>query len=91
MPSYDFLYNMTGRNISDYLIKTRGDFYKRRYGGFEFGVHNPLANRNLSQAEDIADKWLRVRRNNIVLYYAIKNANTPCCYSIYRMSLPEIR
>ncbi len=30
MPSYDLLHNLTGRNISDYLIKTRDDFYKRR-------------------------------------------------------------
>ena len=30
MPSYDLLHNLTGRNISDYLMKTRDDFYKRR-------------------------------------------------------------
>ena len=32
MPSYDLLHNFTGRNISDYLMKTRNDFYKRRCG-----------------------------------------------------------
>ncbi len=61
MPSYDVLYNLTGRNISDYLMKTREDFFKRRYGGFEFGVRNPLANRNLTQAEAVAQRWLKVR------------------------------
>jgi hypothetical protein len=68
MSSYDLLYNLTGRNISDYLIKTRGDFYKRRYGGFEFGVHNMLANRNLSLAEEVADRWLKVQYCNFKMF-----------------------
>ena len=59
MSSYDILYNLTGRNISDYLLKTREDFYKKRYGGFEFGVRNPLSNRNLSQLREITDRWLK--------------------------------
>lgn len=29
--SADIVYNMTGRNISDWLIKTRKTFYKQRY------------------------------------------------------------
>ena len=43
LSSYDIVSNLTGRNISDYLMKTTKDFNKRRYGGFEFGVGNPLA------------------------------------------------
>jgi ATP-binding cassette subfamily A (ABC1) protein 1 len=59
MPSFDYLHNMTGRNISDYLIKTRHGYYKRRYGGFEFGVRNPMANRNFSQMQEVLDRWLK--------------------------------
>ena len=33
LASYDILSNMTGRNISDYLMKTNYEFYKRRFGG----------------------------------------------------------
>ena len=42
---------MTGRNISDYLIKTSKEYYKRRYGGFEFGIHNPLKSANLTSIQ----------------------------------------
>ena len=34
-----------------------------RYGGFEFGVGNPLANRNFTVAEEVADRWLKVGGN----------------------------
>ena len=44
---------MTGRNLSDYLLKTRDSFYKRRYGGFEFGVRNPVAARNFTQLQQV--------------------------------------
>jgi len=43
---------MTGRNISQWLLKTRDDFYKRRYGGFEFGVKNPISEVEMKQIED---------------------------------------
>uniref|UniRef100_A0A0X3Q4R1 ABC transporter domain-containing protein n=1 Tax=Schistocephalus solidus TaxID=70667 RepID=A0A0X3Q4R1_SCHSO len=32
----DILYNLTGYNISDYLLKTRFSFILKRYGGLEF-------------------------------------------------------
>ena len=48
----DILANMTGRNISDYLIKTNKAFYKKRYGGFEFGVKNPWKDVNVTQVEN---------------------------------------
>ncbi|BHF81068.1 hypothetical protein SprV_0702419700 [Sparganum proliferum] len=32
----DILYNLTGYNISDYLLKTRSNFSLKRYGGLEF-------------------------------------------------------
>uniref|UniRef100_A0A8C7J3L6 P-type phospholipid transporter n=1 Tax=Oncorhynchus kisutch TaxID=8019 RepID=A0A8C7J3L6_ONCKI len=33
----DILQNMTGRNISDYLVKTYPQIMKKRYGGFSLG------------------------------------------------------
>ena len=53
---------MTGRNLSDYLLKTRDSFYKRRYGGFEFGVRNPVAARNFTQLQQvlISIKWFNL-------------------------------
>ena len=42
---------MTGRNLSDYIMKTKQEFYKRRYGGFEFGVLNPIKDVNLTSVE----------------------------------------
>ena len=39
-------------------MKTTEENYKRRYGGFEFGVRNPLANRNFTQLEEITNRWL---------------------------------
>lgn len=32
------MFNMTGRNVPDYLMKTRLDNIETLYGGFEFGV-----------------------------------------------------
>ena len=52
----DLLLNMTTRNISQWLVKTRADYYKRRYGGFEFGVRNPLAELNFTRAQDIFER-----------------------------------
>ncbi|XP_071041815.1 phospholipid-transporting ATPase ABCA1 isoform X1 [Parasteatoda tepidariorum] len=46
--SSDIVYNMTGRNISDWLIKTRKNFYKQRYGGFSFGLKNPITTVNFT-------------------------------------------
>jgi hypothetical protein len=52
--------NLTGRNISDYLIKTTKDFKKRRYGGFEFGVGNPLAHLNFTNLQDFLRQFINV-------------------------------
>jgi hypothetical protein len=48
LASHDILANLTGRNISDYLMKTNKAFYKKRYGGFQFGVSNPLKDVNIT-------------------------------------------
>ena len=36
------LVDLTSRNVSQWLLKTRHEFYKRRYGGVELGVRSPL-------------------------------------------------
>ncbi|CAF0791152.1 unnamed protein product [Brachionus calyciflorus] len=45
----DILYDLTGRNVSDWLIKTefQKHIFKKRYGGFEF--LSPIAEINSSQ------------------------------------------
>ena len=48
---------MTGRNISQWLLKTRDDFYKKRYGGFEFGVRNPVSELDMEQLEDAFTRY----------------------------------
>jgi len=52
IPSGDYLIDMTSRNISQWLMKTRDTYYKQRYGGFEFGVKNPLGEVNMTQVQD---------------------------------------
>ncbi|XP_076084448.1 phospholipid-transporting ATPase ABCA1-like isoform X2 [Mytilus galloprovincialis] len=43
LPTTDYLYNMTGRNISDWLVKTMKPFQNKRYGGFSFGDVNNIS------------------------------------------------
>ena len=45
--------DMTSRNISQWLLKTRDQYYKKRYGGFEFGIKNPLAGLDVKFLEEI--------------------------------------
>uniref|UniRef100_A0A4W3GUE0 ATP-binding cassette sub-family A member 1-like n=1 Tax=Callorhinchus milii TaxID=7868 RepID=A0A4W3GUE0_CALMI len=44
----DILQNMTGRNVTDYLVKTYEEFYKIRYGGISVGEVNSQAEINKS-------------------------------------------
>ncbi|XP_054718877.1 phospholipid-transporting ATPase ABCA7-like [Uloborus diversus] len=55
--SSDVVFNMTGRNISDWLIKTRKKFYKQRYGGFSFGLKNPLSSVNFTLVHYMVKKF----------------------------------
>ena len=59
MPSSDLLLNLTSRNVSQWLVKSRNDYFKKRYGGFEFGVRNPLSKINYTWAQDIFEKLTR--------------------------------
>ena len=53
VPSGDSMIDMTSRNISQWLLKTRDQYYKKRYGGFEFGIKNPLAGLDVKFLEEI--------------------------------------
>ncbi|XP_021342260.1 ATP-binding cassette sub-family A member 7-like isoform X2 [Mizuhopecten yessoensis] len=43
LPTTDTLYNMTTRNISEWILRTHKRYLKRRYGGFSFGDVEPEA------------------------------------------------
>ena len=60
----DILVDLSGRNTTQWLLKTRPDLSKQRYGGFEFGVRNPLAGLNLSLARDIVSRLDRATNLN---------------------------
>ncbi|XP_043218216.1 ATP-binding cassette sub-family A member 7-like [Amphibalanus amphitrite] len=45
----ELLLNVTDRNVSDWLVKSRPEFYKTRWGGFTFGYNNPFATANFSR------------------------------------------
>ena len=70
--------DMTSRNISQWLLKTRDQYYKKRYGGFEFGIKNPLANLDVKFLEEIftrldkATNLGEMRTNIIERIYTLK-------------------
>jgi ATP-binding cassette subfamily A (ABC1) protein 1 len=49
LPTRDILYNMTGRNVSDWLLETEfsENFFQKRYGGYEINL-NSDANKSFS-------------------------------------------
>ncbi|XP_078319655.1 phospholipid-transporting ATPase ABCA1-like isoform X1 [Crassostrea virginica] len=63
LPSSDYLYNMTARNVSDWLVKTMERYQKRRYGGFSFGDTNPLAAFNATELRTVLDELFTVLNN----------------------------
>uniref|UniRef100_A0A3Q1C7W4 P-type phospholipid transporter n=1 Tax=Amphiprion ocellaris TaxID=80972 RepID=A0A3Q1C7W4_AMPOC len=55
----DTLQNLTGRNISDYLVKTYAQIIGKRYGGFSLGARSTQV---LPPANEIDDAIDRVRK-----------------------------
>uniref|UniRef100_A0AAY5L176 ABC transporter domain-containing protein n=1 Tax=Esox lucius TaxID=8010 RepID=A0AAY5L176_ESOLU len=49
----DILQNLTGRNISDYLVKTYPQTMKKRYGGFSLGARGSQSVPQTSRMEDV--------------------------------------
>ncbi|XP_023327394.1 ATP-binding cassette sub-family A member 2 [Eurytemora carolleeae] len=56
IPTGDILINMTSRNISQWSIKTEDQFVKQRYGGFEFGVKNPMILKNMTLMREVFER-----------------------------------
>uniref|UniRef100_A0A3Q3L3K9 P-type phospholipid transporter n=1 Tax=Mastacembelus armatus TaxID=205130 RepID=A0A3Q3L3K9_9TELE len=54
----DILQNLTGYNISDYLVKTYSKILKKRYGGFSLGGS---ATQTLSQVPQVQNSVMEVR------------------------------
>ena len=50
----DNFLNVTGYNMSDWLVKTVDQYQKRRYGGFTLGLTNPFGQVNASQLQNLA-------------------------------------
>ncbi|XP_061181755.1 phospholipid-transporting ATPase ABCA1-like [Saccostrea echinata] len=63
LPTSDYLYNMTARNISDWLVKTMERYQKRRFGGFSFGDEDPLAAFNATELRIVIDNLFTVLNN----------------------------
>ena len=45
-------------------MKTRDDYYKQRYGGFEFGIKNPLGQVNMTSVQDAFTRLDRASNMN---------------------------
>ncbi|KAL3869286.1 hypothetical protein ACJMK2_041989, partial [Sinanodonta woodiana] len=59
----DYLYNMSTRNISDWLIKTDKKYIKKRYGGLAFQKVNNAAKVNVTQAKTSIERLLTAANN----------------------------
>ncbi|XP_064607351.1 phospholipid-transporting ATPase ABCA1-like [Liolophura sinensis] len=67
LTSTDYLYNMTGRNISDWLVKKMQPYIKKRYGGFSFGDINRSARLNSTQLKYWLDRLTKAANNGSVV------------------------
>ncbi|KAK3090139.1 hypothetical protein FSP39_009459 [Pinctada imbricata] len=56
LASSDYLYDLTERNVSDWLKKTTKQFMKKRYGGFSFGEKTNLAKLNNDNIRELLRK-----------------------------------
>uniref|UniRef100_A0A7N9AQU0 Phospholipid-transporting ATPase ABCA1-like n=1 Tax=Mastacembelus armatus TaxID=205130 RepID=A0A7N9AQU0_9TELE len=65
----DILQNLTGYNISDYLVKTYSKILKKRYGGFSLGGS---ATQTLSQVPQVQNSVMEVRALCCVFSMSVK-------------------
>ncbi|GAB6026560.1 ATP-binding cassette sub- A member 1 [Chamberlinius hualienensis] len=56
----DTLLNTTGRQLSEWLMKTDRDYYKERYGGVTFGFNNPVSSFNATAVRKSIDPLVKV-------------------------------
>lgn len=60
----DYLLNMTGRNITDWLVKTNEKYIKSRYGGISFGERNPLVKANSTEISLLIGNIIKAATRN---------------------------
>jgi ATP-binding cassette subfamily A (ABC1) protein 1 len=63
IPTHDRLYNTTGRNLSDWLVKTVDKYQKRRFGGFSLAEKSMLGDMNFTQILSTIDGLLTATSN----------------------------
>lgn len=64
LPTTDYLYNMTGRDVSDWLLKTEREYRKRRYGGLSFGERDFAAfTGNVTEIQNYVERILTAANN----------------------------
>ncbi|KAH9491700.1 ATP-binding cassette sub- A member 1 [Bulinus truncatus] len=64
LPTNDRLYNTTGRDLSDWLLKTDSHYQKRRFGGYSFSENNTMSRLNSTQISQSIDRLIRAANNN---------------------------
>ncbi|XP_076463176.1 phospholipid-transporting ATPase ABCA1-like isoform X2 [Babylonia areolata] len=69
IPVNDILYNVTGRNISDWLVKTTSHYMMRRFGGFSFGEKNQMFELNATQTSTVIEGLTSAFNNTTFLQF----------------------
>ncbi|XP_062592616.1 phospholipid-transporting ATPase ABCA1-like [Saccostrea cucullata] len=64
LASTDYLYDLTDRNISDWLLKTNDQFIGKRFGGFSFGEKTKLAKLNNKNVHELLQKFSSVKTSD---------------------------
>ncbi|CAG2233421.1 ABCA1 [Mytilus edulis] len=67
--SNDYLYNMTGRNVSDWLVKTNHRYMSRRYGGLSFGSEIQDIHKNSEHVSSVLQSLLDLNLTDHKLVY----------------------
>ncbi|XP_055884282.1 phospholipid-transporting ATPase ABCA1-like isoform X3 [Biomphalaria glabrata] len=60
----DRLYNATGKDLSDWLLKTDSLYQKRRYGGYSFSEKSSISRLDANQISASLDRLIRAANNN---------------------------
>ncbi|XP_052776388.1 phospholipid-transporting ATPase ABCA1-like isoform X2 [Mya arenaria] len=71
LPTADNLYNITGRDVPDWILKTHNENKKRRYGGLTFGdIDNLAFTGNLTEVQAAIDRLLTAANNGSTVQVA---------------------
>lgn len=72
----DKLQNLTGRNLTDYLLKTYGNFIRRRYGGVSFGDDFKNIPDSVNQF-NFNNSFGLIKKHNAKAWYNTKGYHAP--------------